>query len=280
MDQLGIRPATVRDAQAIDRMIEGFAPLERDLLGWVNQADYHLALVEGTEVVGFAARSKHRAHPRRDLVAVYVAPRADQRECEDALYRSVRAKRPLKARLPANDAERLAVVAAHGFTERIRSATYRVPNFQVAGPTNATAVENPTRELIDAFAVLYADTHRWDPPSPFTRRYVRQAMLNGAQHMAVVRDDDGQVVGVGAAYASEDLSVAADIALVGPLDQDRADADDITRSLLGYLAAQYADDDAPLWFEVDTGEGTNASLARLITPLALAEDEVVILTTD
>ncbi len=280
MDQLGVRPATVRDAQAIDRTIEGFAPLERDLHGWVNQADYHLALVEGSDVVGFAARTKHKAHPQRDLAAVYVAPRANRRECEDALYRRVRGKRPLKVRLPAADVEALAVAAAHGFVERIRSATYRVANSLVAGPTTAIGVEDPTRELLDAFAVLYADSHRWDPPSPFTRRYVRQAMLLGAQHMAVVRDDDGQVVGVGAAHASEELSVAADIALVGPLDQDRADADEITRSLLGYLAAQYADDDAPLWFEVDTGDGTNASLARLITPIATADDEVVILTTD
>jgi hypothetical protein len=141
-------------------------------------------------------------------------------------------------------------------------------------------MQDATRELTDAFTLLYADAHQWDPPAIYTRRYVRQSMMNGAQHMAVIRDDDGQIIGVGAAHASDDPSVAADIALVGPLEQAHPNAPAITRALLAHLATFYADLRVPLWFEVDTGAGTNVALANLVTPLAAADDEVVILTSD
>ena len=264
-------------------MIEGLPALERDLLGWVNQAEFHLALLDGDDLVGFGARTKHTAHPRRDLGAVYVAPHVtDARHFADALYHALPLKKPLKVRLAASDVDGLAVAHDHGFTERIRSATYRIGANAFAGTPElpVVAIDAPTRELNDAFNLLYRDTHKWDPPSIFTRRYVRQAMLNGAQHMAVVRAIDGAVIGVGAAYRSDDPSAAADISLLGPLDQSHPDAVAITRSLLAHLASFYAGESAPLWFEVDTGEGTNLALANLVTPLAPAEDEVVILTSD
>jgi hypothetical protein len=186
------RNATFRDAQAIDRMIEAMPPLLRDLHSWVNQADFHVALVDGDEVVGFGARTKHKAHPQRDLAAVYAHARTDV----DALYDAVRGRKPIKVRLPADDADGLAIARDRGFTERIRSATYRVDAAafaEVAMPYELAPVFDATRELHDAIAVLYADTHRWDPPAPYPRRYVRQAMLAGAQHMAFVRDDaDGR----------------------------------------------------------------------------------------
>lgn len=264
-------------------MIEGLPALERDLLGWVNQANFHLALVDGEEVVGFGARTKHTAHPRRDLGAVYVAPGvADARHFADALYHALPSKKPLKIRLQAHDADAIGVATDHGFTERIRSATYRIGANAFAATPELPVIEmfQPTRELTDAFTLLYADSHQWDPPAIYTRRYVRQAMLNGAQQMAVIRDDGGEIIGVGAAHASEDPSVAADIALVGPLQQSHPDAATITRSLLAHLASFYADEPAPLWFEVDTGAGTNVALASAVTPLAPAEDEVVVLTSD
>jgi hypothetical protein len=143
------------------------------------------------------------------------------------------------------------------------------------------AVEgDATREFLDALAVLYMDSHRWDPPAPLRRGFVRDALAAGAQHMAFVRDASGEPIGVGAAHASDDPGVAADIALVGPLDQAHPDADAITTALVSHLAAFYALRDAPLWFEIDTGEGTNEALARLVTPHASPEDEVVILTSD
>ncbi|HUR78508.1 MAG TPA: hypothetical protein VMZ22_11210 [Acidimicrobiales bacterium] len=277
-----LRTATFRDAQAIDSLIGALAPLPRDLLSWVNQADAHLALVDGTDVVGFGARMRHRAHPQRDLAAMFVLEGVE-REFADALYYAIPAKRPLKIRLPADDYDGLDIARDHGFVERIRSATYRVAADAFAEGPHSYAVlpvEHATRELTDAFTLLYADSHRWDPPAIYTRRYVRQAMLNGAQHMAVVRDDDGAILGAGATHASDDASVAADIALVGALNQAHPDADDITGALLAHLCAFYAEDPAPLWFEVDSGEGTNAALARSVTHLAPAEDEVVILTTD
>lgn len=254
-------------------------PLLRDLHGWVNQAGFHVALVDGDEVIGFGARTKHTAHPQRDLAAVYAHARADV----DALYDALRGRKPLKVRLPAADAEGLAIAGDRGFTERIRSATYRVDAAtfgEVALPYELAPVFDATRELHDAVAVLYADTHRWDPPAPYTRRYVRQAMLAGAQHMAFVRDGTGDPIGVGVIHASDDESVAADVALVGPLDQTHPDAELITRALLGHLAAPYRLERAPLWFEVDSGAGTNVALANIVTPLATAEDEVVVLTSD
>jgi hypothetical protein len=274
----GIRNATFRDAKAIDEMVAAMPPLLRDLHSWVNQADAHLALVDGDDVVGFAARTRHKAHPQRDLAAVYAAERADI----EALYDAVRGKRPLKVRLPADDHDGIAIATARGFTERIRSATYRVAAYRLTGDfgCEVTPVFDATREFLDAITILYADTHRWDPPAIYTRRYVRQTMVNGAQHMAVVRDEAGQVIGVGAALASDDASVAADIALVGPLDHAHRDADAITRSLVAHLASFYAHGDAPLWFEIDTGEGTNVALANVVTPHSPAEDEVVILTSD
>jgi len=95
-----------------------------------------------------------------------------------------------------------------------------------------------------------------------------------------VRDAAGEPIGVGVIHASEDESVAADVALVGPLDQSHPDAELITRALLGLLAAPYRLERAPLWFEVDSGEGTNVALANIVIPLAAAEDEVVVLTSD
>ena len=253
-------------------------PLPRDLHSWVNQADFHLALVDGDEVVGFAARTKHKAHPQRELAAVYAADASDV----TALYDAARGRKPLKIRLPADDYDGLAIATAHGFTERIRSATYRVPAHVLTDGAafDVEAVDDATRELLDAVAVLYADTHRWDPPAVYTRRYVRQTMVNGAQHMALARDSAGAPIGVGVALRSDDASVAADIALVGPLDHTHPDAHAITQSLLAHLAKFYAFGDAPLWFEIDTGDGTNASLARLVTPHSPAEEEVVILTSD
>jgi hypothetical protein len=272
-----IRNATFRDAQAIDRMIAEMPPLLRDLHSWVNQANLHVALVEGEEVIGFGARMKHQAHPQRDLAAVHASEHADV----DALYDAIRGRKPLKIRLPADDTEGIALGLGRGFAEGIRSGTYRVDaaDFgEVAVPYELAPVFDATRELHDAMAVLYADTHRWDPPAPYTRRYVRQAMLAGAQHMAFVRDGKGEPIGVGVVHASEDESVAADVALVGPLDQSHPDAELITRALLGYLAAPYRLERAPLWFEIDTGEGTNVALAKVITPMGTAQDEVVVLT--
>jgi len=259
-------------------MIDALPDLERDLFGWVNQADTHLALVDGDELTGFGARTKHTAHPQRDLVAAFANDKADL----EGIYRALPLKKPVKARVAAHDAEHLATVRALGFSERIRSATYRVGANAFAGTPELPVIAMPdaTRELTDAFTLLYADTHQWDPPAIYTRRYVRQSMMNGAQQMAVIRDDDGQIVGVGAAHRSDDPTVAADIALVGPLEQAVADAAAITRSLLAHLATFYEDARAPLWFEVDTGEGTNVALANLVTPLAPAGDEVVILTSD
>ena len=271
-----LRNATFRDAQAIDGVIAAMPPLLRDLHSWVNQADFHVALVDGDTVDGFGARSKHKSHPPRDLAAVHAAERADV----EALYDAVRGPKPLKVRLPAEDDAGLAIVTSRGFTERIRSATYRVPadEFADAGPYRVEEVFSATREVTDAFTVFYAGSHTWDPPAVYTRRFVRQTMLAGSQHIALVRDDDGAPIGVGAAHANDDPSVAVDVALVGPLDQSHPDADAITRSLLAHLAGCYRGE--TLWFEIDTGEGTNASLARLVTPHALAEDEVVILTSD
>ncbi|MEY2419875.1 MAG: hypothetical protein QOG90_2555 [Actinomycetota bacterium] len=253
-------------------------PLLRDLHSWVNQADFHVALVDGDEVIGFGARMRHRAHPQRDLGAVYATERADI----EGLYNVVRGKRPVKVRVPADDYDGVAIATAKGLTERIRSATYRVPAHVFTGEFGyeVTPVFDATREFLDAIGVLYADTHRWDPPAPYTRRYIRQTMVNGAQHMAFVRDENDQPIGVAAALASDDHGVAADIALAGPLDHAHPDADAITRSLLAHLASFYALGDAPLWFEIDSGEGTNVALADIVTPHAPAEDEVVILTSD
>lgn len=279
-----LRNATFRDAQAIDGIVAAFSPLDRDLHSWVNQADFHVALVDGDDVIGFGARMKHSAHPRRDLAAVYVDPTAaSDHECTDALYQAVAAKKPLKVRVRADDDAGLAVAARRGFTERIRSATYRVPASAFARQAPAYEVRevyDATKQMTDAITVLYADSHQWDPPAVYTRRYVRQTMLHGAQQMALVYDNDGDVIGAGAALRSDDASVAADIALVGPLDQAHPDADAITQALLVHLASFYADARAPLWFEIDTGAGTNLSLARAITALAPAEEEVVILTSD
>ena len=271
-----LRNATFRDAQAIDGLIAAMPPLLRDLHSWVNQADFHVALVDGDAVVGFGARAKHKSHPQRDLAAVHAIERADV----EALYDAVRGRKPLKVRLPADDYDGLTIVGARGFTERIRSATYRVPadEFGDAGAYRVEEVFSATREVTDAFTIFYAGSHLWDPPAIYTRRFVRQTMLAGSQHIALVRDDDGVPIGVGAAHANDDPSVAVDIALVGPLDQSHPDADGITRSLLAHLAGFYRGE--TLWFEVDTGDGTNVALARLVTPRATAEDEVVILTSD
>ncbi|HVV35208.1 MAG TPA: hypothetical protein VHC63_01310 [Acidimicrobiales bacterium] len=261
-------------------MVAAMPPLLRDLHDWVNGADAHVVLVDGDEVLAFAARMRHRAHPQRDLAAVYPAGSDDA----SALYNAVRGRRnPLKVRIPADDTAGIAAAIATGFKERIRSATYKVAAYKFTGDTGLAveAIEgDATREFLDALAVLYMDSHRWDPPAVLRRKYVRDAMAAGAQHMALVRDAAGEVIGVGVAHASDDPNVAADIALVGPLDQSHRDADAITRALLSHLATFYAFGDAPLWFEIDTGEGTNEALARVVTPHASPEEEVVILTSD
>jgi hypothetical protein len=280
MANVGVRPATFRDAQAIDAIVEGFPPLRRDLDAWVNQAEYHVALVDDTTVVGFAARTRQKPHPLRDLVSVYVQPSPVADEWAAGLYRTAKAKRALKVRLPADDDIGLEWANAAGFTERIRSATYRVPAYHLAGASDAVPVDASGHELVDALGALYEATHTWDPPATFTRRYIRQSMVLGAEHLAITVDDDALITGVGIAHRSDDPHVAADISLVGALDPDAPDADAITRSLVAHLASFYVHADAPLWFEVDTGAGTNTPLARLITPMTAAEDEVVILTDD
>ena len=88
------------------------------------------------------------------------------------------------------------------------------------------------------------------------------------------------IVGIGVAHGSADKSCAADISLCGALDPTGPDADAITATLLGHLAAPSRDDPRPLWFEIDTGPGTNEALARLVTPLASPNDEIVVLTSD
>ncbi|MEY2398041.1 MAG: hypothetical protein QOJ00_1215 [Actinomycetota bacterium] len=283
MSPVRIRPATFSDAKAIDAIVDGFSPLRRDLDAWVNQADVHAALVDDDGVVGFAARRKHKEHPQRDLVAVYVEPRASGAGHEESLLNAVRAKKPLKMRVAGEDYDTLDLATRLGFTERIRSATHQVHAGELLDPIEhqIEVVEGAPRDVADAFEIFYANTHRWDPPATFTRRYIRQAMLNGSQHLAVIRDDDGLIVGVGAAHASSDDAVAADVALVGALDPTAAAADALTRSLVAHLAAFYVDDRQPLWFEIDHGFGTNEPLARIVDRFATpAQDEVVIYTND
>lgn len=283
MSPVRIRPATFPDAKAIDQMVAGFDPLRRDLDAWVNQADVHMALVDDVGVLGFAARRKHKEHPQRDLVSVYVDPKASGLDHEDRLLAALASKRPLKMRLPADDYDGLAVAARLGFREQIRSATHHVVADMFDAPSDPSieVLGGATRELIDAFEVLYANTHRWDPPARFSRRYIRQAMLNEAQHLALIRDDDGRIVGVGAAHKSTEDSVAADISLVGAVDPLAADADRIADALVAHLASFYFDESSPLWFEVDRGPGTNEPLARIVDRFATpAMDEVVILTND
>ena len=283
MSPVRIRPATFPDAKAIDKIVAGFEPLRRDLDGWVNQADVHMALVDDTGMRGFAARRKHKEHPDRDLVSVYVEPPLRDLDHEERLLAALASKRPFKMRLPAEDWDGLALAARLGFTERIRSATHHIHASDLAGAPDASieVVDGAPRDVIDAFELFYAATHRWDPPTRFTRRYVRQAMLNGSQHLAVLRDDDARIVGVGAAHASIDDAVAADVALVGAVDPAGPDADRITSALVAHLASFYVNANEPLWFEVDRGPGTNEPLARLVDRFATpAFEEVVILTND
>jgi len=283
MSPVRIRPATFPDAKAIDAVVAGFPPLRRDLDAWVNQADVHMALVDDDGLLGFAARRKHKEHPMRDFVVIYVEPRARDLDHEDRLLAALGKKKPLKMRLPAEDYDELAMASRLGFTERVRSATHHVPATDLAGPAEMPieVVDRPRRDVIDAFEVFYANTHRWDPPARFSRRYIRQAMLNGSQHLALIRDDDARIVGVGAAHASTDRQVAADISLVGALDPLGAHADALTNALVAHLASFYAADPCPLWFEVDRGPGTNEPLARVVDRFATpAFDEVVILTND
>ncbi len=278
-----IRPATFPDAKAIDQIVAGFGPLRRDLDAWVNQADVHMTLVDDDGLLGFAARRKHKEHPSRDLVSIFVEARGRDLGHEDRLLAALAGKRPLKMRLPAEDYDELVVAGRLGFTERIRSATHQMSAADLAEPVDANIeiVEGAPRDVIDAFEVLYGNTHQWDPPTRFTRRYIRQAMLNGAQHIGVIRDDDARIIGVGAAHASTDDAVAADIALVGALDPRRADALEITGALVAHLASFYAHASEPLWFEVDRGPGTNEPLARVVDRFVPpAYDEVVILTND
>ncbi len=274
-----VRTATFRDAKAIDDLVAGFSPLRRDLDGWVNQAESHAALVDGDEVVGFAARKRHKEHPQRDLATVYVRAGSGDEAADLLRLVTGRKPRPLKLRVPANAYDDLDLAHRLGFTERIRSATYavRADAFDAVG---AAEVVDPNRRDLGAIVnALYVNTHQWDPPATFARRYIRQAMLNGAQHVAAVFDDDA-LVGIGIAHAPLDESCAADLALVGALDPSSPHADAITAALVGHLAAHYRDDARPLWFEIDTGPGTNEALARLVTPRATATDEIVILTND
>ena len=279
-----IRPATFPDAKAIDAIVAGFGPLRRDLDGWVNHADVHMALVDDSGLLGFAARRKHKEHPTRDLVSLYVAEKARGLQYEESLLAALGGKQPLKMRLPAEDFDDVAAATRLGFTERIRSATHHIPAYQladVADHSHVEAVDGAPRDVVDAFEVFYANTHRWDPPTRFTRRYVRQAMLNGSEHLAVIRDDDGIIVGVGAAHASLDDAVAADISLVGGLVPTATDANDLTAALVAHLSSFYVNDAQPLWFEVDRGTGTNEPLARLVDRFAtVGYEEVVILTND
>ncbi len=275
-----IRNATFRDAQAIDQVVAGFPPLRRDLDGWVNQGDAHAALVEGDEVVGFAARRRHRDHPDRDLATFWVRGNESPHTIAD-LLRAVlpRKPRPLKLRFPSDDNANLDIARQLDFTERIRSATYLVPANAFEAIGEAEDVDPNRRDLAMIVAALYENTHRWDPPAPLNRRYVRQAMLNGAQAVAATYDGN-RLTGIGVVHASEDDACAADISLVGALDPTSPDADAITATLVGHLARPHRDDKRPLWFEVDTGAGTNEPLARLVTPKTKPVDEIVILTND
>lgn len=274
-----IRNATFQDAKAIDAIVAGFPWLRRDVDAWVNQADAHAALVEGDEVVGFAARKRHKEHPQRDLAAFYTRDNS----APDAanLLRHVCGRRPraLKLRLPADDHVTLATARELHFVERIRSATYLVPAGAFSSKRAAEDVDPNRRDLPAIVNSLYANTHRWDPPASFTKRYIRQAMLNGAQHAAAVFDGN-KLLGVGVAHAPADDTTAADVSLVGALDPTSPDADEVTAALVAHLVAPYRGDRRPIWFEIDTGEGTNEALARLVTPLAEPTDEIVILTTD
>lgn len=274
-----IRNATFQDAKAIDQIVASFPPLRRDLDGWVNQADAHAALVEGDEVVGFAARKRHKEHPQRDFAAFYVRSGSGHDAAD--LLRAVlpRKPRPLKLRLPADDAANLAIARELAFAERIRSATYLVPAsaFEVTG--DVEDVDPNRKDLAPILGSLYANTHQWDPPAPLNRRYIRAAMLNGAQAAAAVFDGNA-LVGIGVAHAPADDACAADISLVGALDPSGPNAEAITSALVGHLTKPYRGDRRPIWFEIDTGAGTNEPLARLVTPKGAADDEIVVLTND
>ncbi len=282
VSELVYRSATFPDAKAIDAMVAALPELRRDLDSWVNQADVEIAAVVGNRVVGYAARKAHREHPQRDLGSVYVEARGDARDISDALYASLlrpRAK-PLKLRLPADDLDGIANATSRGFVERIRSATFVIAARDLVGPSTAEEVDYVPRDVFDGFAALYRNTHLWDPAQAFSRRYVRRMLLAGASHVVAIRDTDGRVTAVGAAHASEDSSVAADIALAGAVDPNAADADALTRMVVAKLASFYAEDE-PLWFEADHGDGTNEPLARLVNETSAApRDEVVVLTSD
>lgn len=274
-----IRNATFQDAKAIDQIVATFSPLRRDLDAWVNQADAHAALVSDGEVIGFAARKRHREHPDRDLAAFYVRDGSAHGAAD--LLRAVmpRKRKPFKLRLPADDAQNLAIAHQLDFKERIRSATYTVPADAFEAVGVAEDIDPNRKDLAPILNSLYANTHRWDPPAPFSRRYIREAMLNGARAAAAVFDGDA-LVGIGVAHAPIDDSCAVEISLVGALDPTGPDADAITATLVGHLAMPYRDDRRPIWFEVDTGPGTNEPLARLVAPKATPADEIVILTND
>lgn len=278
-----IRTATFHDAKAIDAIVEGFSPLRRDLDAWVNQADAHVALVDGDDVVAFAARKRHKEHPQRDLVAFHATGQPLASVADMLRLVAGRKPRPLKLRLPADDAAGRAVARELGFTERIRSATYLVPAsaFDAVGNVQGDVedVDPNRRDLTAVLNALYANTHRWDPPASFTRRYIRQGMLNGAQHAAAVFYGDA-LVGIGIEHAPADDSCAADVSLVGAIEPDGPDADAVTAALVGHLVAPYRNDLRPIWFEIDTGPGTNEPLARLVMPKGTPVDEIAILTSD
>ena len=279
-----LRLATFADAKEIDRIVAALPQLSRDLHGWVNAADFHVAAVEDDgRVVGFAAKRGHADHPQRDLATVWVEPRDDARSIADALYDALKTKKakPLKLRIPADDLDADAIATARGFVRRVTSATYLVDSASLEGPTDAIEYDYVPADVLDGFRALYTNTHRWDPPRYFSRRHIRRTLLAGAAHIIAIRDMDGGVVAVGAAHPPSDDSVAADIALAGACEPTAADADDLTAQVLSALASFYDDQPLPLWFEVDDGYGSNEPLFRAITATgATPRDAVAIYTSD
>ena len=260
-----IRNATFRDARRSTRSSRASRRCAAISTPGSIRPTSTLALVEGDDVTGFAARKRHKEHPQRDFASFWVRD-GSAHDAAD-LFRAVtpRKPRPLKLRLPADDEVNLDIAGKLAFRENIRSATYML---------GADAFD------ADRHAVEDVDPNRKDlAPMPSTRSTrtriagIRPRPSAGATSARPCSTAPKRPPSCSTATRSS----ASAWPTLRPTRHSRPTSRWSARSIppaptptrspatpVAALAAFYVDDARPIWFEVDPGQGTNEPLARLI----------------
>lgn len=154
-------------------------------------------------VVGAGTISHLQRHPRRDWVAIDVAPPERRRGVGTALVDELRGftERPLCARARFEDQAGIAFLRRHGFGLLDRSWGGRFdPAAVVERLPEPTIGQPPTLDEAAAFFERwYCETHEFDAPTPWPLERAREFFCRDlvAGSLVGVRGDDGGLIAAG-----------------------------------------------------------------------------------